>query len=384
MKPQAEPAPPCNLVVFGASGDLTSRLLAPAIYNLRRGELLPENFALLGVARRDESDEGFRQEIGEALQKFAQAEDADEDVEWLTQRMYYLQGRLRRSRALRRLWRGGWRSWARAQATGGNCLFYLATPPSAFAPVARTAREGGAAEGDDRAWRRIIIEKPFGKDLASAKELNARRCSRVADESQIYRIDHYLGKETVQNIMVLRFANGLFEPLWNRDHIDHVQITVAETVGVEQRGKFYDATGALRDMAPNHLFQLLTLTAMEPPSCFSPESAASEKTKVLDAIRPFSPEQARTDVVRAQYGVGVRDGKVMRALSPGGQCRAQFRHRDVRGDEAAGRQLALGRRAVLCPHRQGAGAEADRNRHPVQAGAARPVSRHAGRPPDAQ
>src|SRR5204863_3987202 len=199
----------------------------------------------------------------------------------------------------------------KAQHTGGNYLFYLATPPQAFAIVTQRLGDVGLLREADGHWRRVIIEKPFGTDLRSAQDLN-RKLLGVLAESQIYRIDHYLGKETVQNIMVLRFANGMFEPLWNRNHIDHVQITVAETVNVEQRGKFYDATGALRDMVPNHLFQLLTLIAMEPPTCFDAEAVRTEKAKVLEAAHAFGGADARRNVVRAQYGSGKVEGRIIK------------------------------------------------------------------------
>jgi glucose-6-phosphate 1-dehydrogenase len=195
----------------------------------------------------------------------------------------------------------------RKHATGGNCVFYLATPPGVFARVARQLGKSGLAR-EDRGWRRLVVEKPFGTDLDSGRQLN-RELLAIFSESQIYRIDHYLGKETVQNIMVLRFANGLFEPLWNRDHIDHVQITVAETVSVEARGKFYESVGALRDMVPNHLFQLLSLTAMEPPICFEPDAVRTEKSKAIEAIHPPRKQELRADVVRGQYTAGRVHGK---------------------------------------------------------------------------
>ncbi|MBV9521177.1 MAG: glucose-6-phosphate dehydrogenase, partial [Alphaproteobacteria bacterium] len=229
----------------------------------------------------------------------------------LSRRMEYRQGQFDDPAVYAKLAERLGEPGKRARAHG-NCLFYLATPPAVFATIVRRLGEAGLVREAAGRWRRVIIEKPFGRDLPSAQALN-RDLLAVLAEHQIYRIDHYLGKETVQNIMVFRFANGLFEPLWNRDHIDHVQITVAETVGVERRGKFYDATGALRDMVPNHLFQLLTLTAMEPPSCFDAEALRSEKAKVLDAVHRFGARDARRNVVRAQYGAGAVAGRRIRA-----------------------------------------------------------------------
>jgi glucose-6-phosphate 1-dehydrogenase len=307
MSASAPPPPPCILVIFGAAGDLTKRLLAPALYNLRRAKLLPEHFALIGVARHDENDESFRRDLGAALGKLTQGEAVAGDAQWLTERMHYVRGDFDDPAAYKKLAQI-LAEKDEAYHTGGNCLFYLATPATVFAAIVRRLGEAGLTREAEGQWRRVIVEKPFGSDLPSAQALNRELLSVLA-ESQIYRIDHYLGKETVQNIMVFRFANGFVEPLWNRDHIDHVQITVAETVGVERRGKFYDATGALRDMVPNHLFQLLTLTAMEPPSCFDADALRSEKAKVLDAVHRFGHADARTNVVRAQYGAGAIAGK---------------------------------------------------------------------------
>ena len=232
---------------------------------------------------------------------------------------------------------------------------------------------------ENGAWRRLVVEKPFGTDLASAKALNSELL-KLIDEHQIYRIDHYLGKETVQNILVLRFANGMFEPIWNRNHIDHIQITVDEKLGVGHRGNFYDETGALRDMVPNHLFQLLSLVAMEPPAKFDAHSVRTEKAEVLAAIQTQSEEEALRNSVRGQYRAGkigdteIDDYRKTTDVKPGQH------HRNLRRAEADHRQLALGRRAVLPAHRQGARRQAHRNRHQVQAGAVRHVPRHAGGP----
>jgi glucose-6-phosphate 1-dehydrogenase len=292
-------APPCILVIFGAAGDLTRRLLIPALYNLRRARLLAESFAVVGVARASKDDAAFRAEAAASVREFAGGEAAGADCRALVERMFYLRGDFDDPATyaqLRELMRGTERTYG----TRGNCLFYLATPPQAFARIVRRLADAGLLREEEGRWRRVVVEKPFGSDLRSAQALNRELLAALA-ESQIYRIDHYLGKETVQNILVFRFANGIFEPLWNRDHIDHVQITVAETLGVERRGKFYDATGALRDMVPNHLFQLLTFAAMEPPSCFDADALRSEKAKVLDAVHHFGAEDARRNVVRAQY-----------------------------------------------------------------------------------
>jgi glucose-6-phosphate 1-dehydrogenase len=307
MEAQAKRGDRCVLVIFGGAGDLAKRLLIPALYNLRRAGLLPEDFAVIGVARTEKDDESFRRDFRDSLRKFADGNVVEDDWNWLAGRISYLKGDFDDPAAYKKLAQLLSKT-DKSHNTGGSYLFYLATPPQVFGTIVRQLGDAGLVREAEGQWRRVIIEKPFGSDLPSAEALN-RDILGVLAESQIYRIDHYLGKETVQNILVFRFANGIFEPLWNRNHIDHVQITVTEALGVEQRGKFYDATGALRDMVPNHLFQLLTLTAMEPPTCFGAEAVRSEKAKVLEAVRPFGPEDARRNVVRAQYGAGVIDGK---------------------------------------------------------------------------
>ena len=311
MTSSLAPAPPCAFVIFGAAGDLTQRLLMPALYNLRHAGLLPANFAVIGIARAAMDDGAFRKEFAESLRQYADKDLVRDDAIWLSEHLHYLQGDFADPSTYARL-ADRLLLLDHTQRTGGNYLFYLATPPQAFATIPPRLGDAGLLNEADGRWRRLIIEKPFGTDLRSAQELN-RILLGVLSESQIYRIDHYLGKETVQNIMVLRFANGIFEPLWVRHHIDHVQITVAETVGVEQRGKFYDSTGALRDMVPNHLFQLLTLIAMEPPTCFDAEDVRSEKAKVLEAAHVFGPGDARRNVVRAQYGAGHIEGRAVTA-----------------------------------------------------------------------
>ncbi len=310
MPERPRPADPCTFVIFGATGDLTSRLLMPAIYHLKREGLLAEGFNVIGVSRKQETDQEFRDYLRDRVRELTKEEIVAEDWNWLASRTRYLAGDLGQPEvysALKRLLQ----KTEIIGSTGGNCIFYFALPASEFAPVVKQLGECGLTR-EDGSWRRVVVEKPFGTDLLSARELN-RQLLSVLGEHQIYRIDHYLGKETVQNIMVLRFANGIFEPVWNREHIDHVQITVAETVGVERRGRFYDAIGAMRDMVGSHSFQLLTLTAMEPPTCFDANASRTEKGKVLDAVHHFTHETALKDVVRAQYGEGVVQGKPYRA-----------------------------------------------------------------------
>lgn len=302
-------ADPCAFVIFGAAGDLTKRLLLPALYNLAAARLLPDAFRIVGVARDDMSADEFRQQMRAALTQFATSGVAPQTLDWLIARCRFVRGDFDSPDTYGRL-KTELAEVARTFGTGDNCLFYLATPPDLFAPVARRLGESALASEHDGCWRRLIVEKPFGFDLESACALNRELLGRFG-EGQIYRIDHYLGKETVQNIMVLRFANGMFEPIWNRHHIEHVQITVAETVSVETRGKLYDHTGALRDMVPNHLFQLLALTAMEPPTCFQADAVRAERLKVIEAVHPLTGEAVATDVVRAQYVAGRVGGRAV-------------------------------------------------------------------------
>jgi glucose-6-phosphate 1-dehydrogenase len=307
----ARPADPCSLVIFGASGDLTHRLLVPALYNLAVAGLLPDAFALIGVARSDSSSEAFRADLEKSLPKFATRKIDAAIVKKLLSCVAYVQGDPEDPRTYEKIGHELARI-ERERATNGNRLFYLATPPAGFEPIGSHLAQSGLAREDNGAWRRIIIEKPFGTDLASARALNQKLLG-ILNEDQIFRIDHYLGKETVQNILVLRFANGLFEPIWNRDHIDHVQITVAEALTVGRRGNYYDATGALRDMVPNHLFQLLSLIAMEPPSRFAAEAVRAGKAELLDAVQLQTRDEALRNSVRAQYGEGIIDNREVEA-----------------------------------------------------------------------
>ncbi|MFB3778541.1 MAG: glucose-6-phosphate dehydrogenase [Bryobacteraceae bacterium] len=292
MKPGR--AGPCAMVIFGASGDLAARLLFPALANLARDGLLPEEFAVVGFARQSSSDGQFRERFRAAI---ATVTD-DSIAEWFASRLGYVQADFSEQSGYVRL-AARLSEVDRIHGTGRNCLFYLATAPEFFLEIVQRLARAGLLDESGGRWRRLVIEKPFGHDLSSARQLN-QELTRVAQESQIYRIDHYLGKETVQNILALRFANGIFEPIWNRRYVEHVQITVAETVGVEKRGGYYDHTGALRDMVPNHLLQLLTLTAMEPPSSFSAAALHNEQLKVLESIPPLG-EQDCGLAVRAQY-----------------------------------------------------------------------------------
>lgn len=296
----------CSFVIFGVTGDLAHRLVIPALYNLAASDLLPEKFCIVGITRKEMSDDDLRTSLMKGLCKFAtQSVDAAVAKKLLScltsicadpgdpASFEGLRDRLEKLEA--------------AKGTGGNRLFYLATPPAAFAPIAKQLGAVKLLHQEPGIWRRLIVEKPFGTDLASAQALN-KELLKIVEEDQIYRIDHYLGKETVQNILVLRFANGMLEPVWDRNHIEHVQIIVDEKLAVGHRGSFYDVTGALRDMVPNHLFQLLSLVAMEPPVRFDAHAVRSEKAAVLTAIQTQSPEEALRNSARGQYAAGPVNG----------------------------------------------------------------------------
>jgi glucose-6-phosphate 1-dehydrogenase len=302
--------PPCAVVIFGANGDLTKRKLMPALYRLAFEGRLAPGFAVVGISRTQMSDDDFRDRMRESVSKYLEDSPFDEDL-WrsFAQGLFYMAGDVADQAAYQRL-AACLAEVQKARQTTGNTLFYLSTQPSQYAPIAEGIGAAGLAKGDG--WRRIIIEKPFGHDLKTAKELNAR-LQNVFDESAIYRIDHYLGKETVQNILAFRFGNGIFEPLWNRRYIDHVQITAAESIGVEGRGAYYQEAGALRDMIQNHLLQVLATVAMEPSATFSSDAVRDERSKLLRSIHVMKPEEVAANAVPGQYG----SGRVGGELAPG-------------------------------------------------------------------
>jgi glucose-6-phosphate 1-dehydrogenase len=290
---------PCILVIFGASGDLTKRKLFPALYSLAYRRLLPENFAIVGLARSEETDDEFRERMKEAVTEYGRDEFRDDVWEQLAEGMRYVamdfadeEGEDRLVETLNEL--------DEERGTRGNRVYYLATPPDVFPTVVREVGKRRKTQG----WTRLIIEKPFGRDLQSARELQSV-ITRYFDETEVFRIDHYLGKETVQNMLVLRFANGIFEPIWNRQFVDHVQITVAESIGIEGRAAYYERAGAVRDIFQNHILQLIAIAAMEPPIDFTADSVRNEKVKVLRAIHTPGPKS----VTRGQYGRGFIEGK---------------------------------------------------------------------------
>ncbi|MFY3745432.1 glucose-6-phosphate dehydrogenase [Anaeromyxobacter sp. Red801] len=300
------PGDPCAFVIFGAMGDLARRKLLPSLYNLRLNGLLPRDFAIVGVSRRALDDAAYRDAVTGALRTFATRPVDDAIWSEYAERVHHVQGDFEDPATYERIG-GALAHAAQKHGTAGNALFYLATPPTEFCHIVRGLGAAGLL-GESAGWRRVVIEKPFGRDLDSAAALN-RELATVVREEQIYRIDHYLGKETVQNLMVFRFANGIFEPIWNRRYVDHVQVTVAEELGVEGRGDYYEQAGALRDIVQNHILQLLTLVAMEPPSTLGAEAVRNEKTKVLESIRPMSPEDVLRNTVRGQYGEGYLGGQ---------------------------------------------------------------------------
>src|SRR6516165_9011883 len=298
---------PCSIVIFGATGDLTHRKWIPALYNLAADGELPPAVAIIGFARRPKSDDDFRKEMEEAVRKFSRQAVRDEIWKTFSQSLSYHQSEFGDE--------AGYKSLAERlekidteRGTRGNRLFYFAAGPEQFEIILKNLKAAGLNHAREGSWARVIIEKPFGTDLASARELN-RVVNDAFEESQTYRIDHFLGKETAQNILVLRFANAIFEPLWNTRYIDHLEITAAETLGVESRAGYYETAGALRDMVQNHLLQLLCLVAMEAPTDLSADSIRDEKVKVVRSLRHFKPDEVATNVVRAQYAEGAINGQ---------------------------------------------------------------------------
>ncbi len=300
-------SPPCVMVIFGASGDLTKRKLVPALCNLAQEKLLSQNFAIVGFAFDQLTTESFREQLTAEIKDFADSPIDHGLWQWFLERIYYVQGDFSDPAAFQRL-EAEILQAEQKHGTQGNRLHYLAVAPQFFAPIVRKLGEIGLTQEENGRWARVIVEKPFGHDVDSAKQLNSD-LRKTLTEKQIYRIDHYLGKETVQNVMVFRFANSIIEPLWNRTYIDHVQITAAEAVGVEHRGAFYETAGALRDMVPNHLFQLLTMTAMEPPISFEADAVRDKQAEILHAIQLPTPEEVLKNMVRGQYGAGFIEGE---------------------------------------------------------------------------
>lgn len=300
------PADRCILVLFGASGDLAKRLLMPTLYNLACDRLLPWRFAVVGMALEDWSTDEFRERMSRDIRSFNTRADFDSTI-WndLCSRLYYVPGKFDDPAAFQRL-RERIGALDAEQETGGNLLFYLAVPPSLIGLISSSIGKAGFKQM--AGWKRIIVEKPFGHDLQSALALN-KQLTADWEEKEIYRVDHYLGKETVRNILAFRFANGMFEPLWNREHIEHIQVTVSEAIGVEWRGNYYDRAGALRDMVQNHMLQMLACVCMEPAISFGADDIRDEKAKVLRAIHVFAPDEVPQFTVRGQYGAGEKDGK---------------------------------------------------------------------------
>jgi glucose-6-phosphate 1-dehydrogenase len=302
-------AEPCSVILFGASGDLAKRKVIPAMYDLAQHNSLGERYGIIGFARTPMTDESFRATIGEAAKTISEVGPID-PAKWdaFSSNLYYSAGEYGDPNSYAQLAKR-LAEIDKEKNLGGNRLFYLSTPPEVYPDIVeQLGRAGLAKPSNPNSWVRIIIEKPFGRDLASARELN-KIVLNVFEEKQVYRIDHYLGKDTVQNLLVLRFGNGIFEPLWNRNYVDHVQITAAETLGVERRGGFYETAGALRDMIQSHVLQLTSLVAVEPPASFDATAVRNEKLKVLQSIRPYNLEMVAQSVVRGQYAPGSVDGK---------------------------------------------------------------------------
>ena len=353
-------AGPCSIVIFGVTGDLSRKKLLPAIYDLANRGLLPPSFGLTGFARRDWTEDHFRDFVREHVQQHCRTPFRESTWKQLAKGIRFVQGTFDDSAAFARL-SDTVAELDRDRGTRGNHAFYMSVPPRAFPVVARQLADCGLARSSEGAWRRVIIEKPFGHDLASAKELD-RVVSEVFDPSSVFRIDHYLGKETVQNMLALRFANAMYEPIWNANYVDHVQITMAEDIGVAGRAGYYDGIGAARDIIQNHLLQLLALTAMEEPVSFTASDLTAEKTKILSAVR--LPKDLAAHTARGQYAAGWQgshDGR--RQLARPRRC-------PLGGTRSCHRPPPLGRCAVLSSYRQASRQACHRDRRRVQARAA--------------
>ena len=367
-------AEPCAVILFGASGDLAKRKVIPALYDLAAHHSLGPRYSIVGFARTPMTDEAFRTTAGDAAKSISEVGPID-PKSWgeFASNLYYSAGDYADQEAYARL-ASRLAELEAAKNLGGNRLFYLSTPPEVYPNIVeQLGRAGLARPSSPNSWVRIIIEKPFGRDLASAKELN-KIVLNVFDEKQVYRIDHYLGKDTVQNLLVLRFGNGIFEPLWNRNYVDQVQITAAETLGVERRGGFYESAGALRDMIQSHVLQLTSLVAVEPPASFDATAVRNEKLKVLQSIRPFDLEMVAQYVVRGQYAPGEFDGKQVPGYRGAGR-QSTLAHGNFCGGPLADRQLALGRCAFLPAHRQAPRQAHHRDCHSIPARPAHRFSR---------
>jgi glucose-6-phosphate 1-dehydrogenase len=306
-EPRKNPEP-CSIIIFGASGDLTSRKLIPALYHLCKDKQMPPDYRIIGFARREKTDESWRKELRQALDQFSRTKPVDDKI-WgeFSQHIHYCEGDLTDATAYQKLEKQ--LSAFGNPALRNNLLFYLATSPSQFGQAAEQLHEAGLIHKEsEQGWQRIVVEKPFGHDLQTAQDLN-RELTRFVSEQQIFRIDHYLGKETVQNILMFRFSNAIFERLWNRESIEHVQVTVSEQLGVGSRGGYYEEAGALRDMVQNHMLQVVSLCAMEPPVSLDAESIRDEKVKLLKSIRPLKPQDVARQVVRGQYFAGAVNGE---------------------------------------------------------------------------
>jgi glucose-6-phosphate 1-dehydrogenase len=368
-------AGPCVLVMFGVTGDLARKKLMPAVYDLANRGLLPPGFSFVGFARRDWENEDFAQLTYEAVKEHARTPFRDSVWQQLSEGVRFVSGSFDDDAAFDDL-ATCVRELDAERGTGGNYAFYLSIPPNQFPTVVQQLKRSGLSDSADGGWRRVVIEKPFGHDLTSARALNAT-LDGVFPAEAVFRIDHYLGKETVQNILALRFANEMFEPIWNRGYVDHVQITMAEDIGIGGRAGYYDGIGAARDVIQNHLLQLLALIAMEEPVAFDADSLRMEKEKVLSAVR--LPSDLATGTARGQYSAGWQGGRQVHGFPGGRRHPRRFPHRDLRRDPARRRHQALGRGAVLPAGGQAAAASDDRDRADLPASTAPAVRRHRHR-----